>query len=266
MSKALIIKGANFAANKVETITLSDVIPCTGLDISDDTVALTEIGATLTLIATPTPSNTTDTITWASSDDDVATVIDGVVSAVGVGSAIITAYCGTYSAVCNVVVTVSFSANSKFYLNCYELSGTNLSATPPKDYVTVYAASTRRVYGDPNNVLDGYKAYSGNNGSLGLDVIYPFAIPNGTKKISATFPVGFTKYMVALLNANEYPTYETTRPGARVIDITSLLDAVDGTFEYSLPATDGYNSFVFMLRTASESADAVTGDVIITLS
>ena len=50
------------------------------------------IGKSITLIATITPSNTTDkTVTWSTSDVSVATVNNGVVTAVGVGTVTITA-------------------------------------------------------------------------------------------------------------------------------------------------------------------------------
>ncbi len=51
-----------------------------------------KIGDTLTLIPTILPANTTNkTVIWTSSDPSVATVENGVITAIGVGSAIITA-------------------------------------------------------------------------------------------------------------------------------------------------------------------------------
>ena len=50
------------------------------------------MGQTRTLTATVTPGNATDkTVTWTSSNDKVATVVDGTVAAVGEGTATITA-------------------------------------------------------------------------------------------------------------------------------------------------------------------------------
>ena len=63
MSKALVINGANFALNKIETVTLSDIIPCTALSLSDASASFTSIGATKQLTATKTPvPSTTITI------------------------------------------------------------------------------------------------------------------------------------------------------------------------------------------------------------
>ena len=64
------------------------------------------IGENKTLTATVEPENTTDkTIVWSSSNEEVAAVSeDGVVTAISVGTATITAKCGEVSAICNVTV------------------------------------------------------------------------------------------------------------------------------------------------------------------
>ena len=62
-------------------------------------------GKTVTLTATVSPANTTDTITWSSNDSSVATVNEnGVVTGVSQGTAIITAQAGDKTALCTVTV------------------------------------------------------------------------------------------------------------------------------------------------------------------
>lgn len=65
-----------------------------------------EVGETTTLVATVYPeyATTDKTITWKSNNESVATVVDGVVSAIAAGSATITALCGGYSDSCVVTV------------------------------------------------------------------------------------------------------------------------------------------------------------------
>ena len=104
MAKTFIVSGADFSANALDQVSF-DVVPCTGLSVSSATLELEGIGDTGSLTATPVPSNTTDEISWASSDESVATVLNGVVTCVGVGSATITATCGEQTATCAVTAT-----------------------------------------------------------------------------------------------------------------------------------------------------------------
>lgn len=103
MAKTLVLNGTNFAANKVAKVTWGESIPCTGISLDETTKDVTSMEA-FTLTATPTPSNTTDEVSWFSSDNDVATVANGVVTPVGLGEATITVMCGNYSATCALSV------------------------------------------------------------------------------------------------------------------------------------------------------------------
>ena len=74
----------------------------------DKTTASLRAGETVTLTATVKPDDATDkTVTWSSSNDDIATVSDGVVVAVKVGSATITAKAGDKTATCDVTVVAT---------------------------------------------------------------------------------------------------------------------------------------------------------------
>lgn len=82
-------------------------VAVTGITLNKTTATLTE-GETLALSATVSPDNATDkTLIWTSSDEAVATVKDGVVTAVKLGRATITAASmsnPSVSATCEVVV------------------------------------------------------------------------------------------------------------------------------------------------------------------
>ena len=79
------------------------VLPCTDLVLVDSTVTLDRLGATWKISAVPTPADTTDTVTFVSSNPDVATVtLDGQVTAVSAGTATITVICGNVSKSCTV--------------------------------------------------------------------------------------------------------------------------------------------------------------------
>lgn len=78
-------------------------IPATGITLDKTNVELFR-GETVTLTATVSPDNSTDTVEWSSSDNSVATVANGVVTGVKQGTAVITAQTGTVSASCTVTV------------------------------------------------------------------------------------------------------------------------------------------------------------------
>ena len=67
-------------------------VDVTGVTLSETAASMTVGGETLTLTATVAPDNATDkTVTWTTSDPTVATVANGVVTAVAAGTATITA-------------------------------------------------------------------------------------------------------------------------------------------------------------------------------
>lgn len=90
------------------TITDAPSIPVTGVTLNATSAALEVDGAPYHLIAKVAPLNATNTnVAWTSSDPAVATVADGVVSPVAVGTAVITATTadGAKTATCNVTVS-----------------------------------------------------------------------------------------------------------------------------------------------------------------
>ena len=96
------------AGDKTATcaVTISKkVIPVTSVTLNKTSLALTE-QETFQLSASVSPDNATDkTVTWSSSNTAVATVSqDGLVTAIAVGSATITATAGEKKATCTVTV------------------------------------------------------------------------------------------------------------------------------------------------------------------
>lgn len=78
-------------------------VPCTELKLSSSTIELPEADTVWLLSAEPKPANTTDKITFQSSNENVVTVSDtGTITAVGGGEAVITVTCGDVTAECKV--------------------------------------------------------------------------------------------------------------------------------------------------------------------
>lgn len=89
-------------------IVSENIIPVASVSLNKTSLALIE-GETETLTATVLPADATDkTLTWTSSNPAVATVEDGVVSAVSEGVAAISAQAGGKSSSCAVVVSKRF--------------------------------------------------------------------------------------------------------------------------------------------------------------
>lgn len=97
MSKVLVIKNVDFSSVAVDHITIEENIPCTDITLSKDSVSFDTYKETDTISVTLTPANTTDIVSWESSNPSVATVDDGVITILGIGTAVITVSCGTVS-------------------------------------------------------------------------------------------------------------------------------------------------------------------------
>lgn len=81
--------------------------PATGISLNKSTLELT-VGENETLVATVTPADTTDTVTWDTGRSDIATVDStGKVTAVAPGTAVIAARAGEKSAFCTVTVVAA---------------------------------------------------------------------------------------------------------------------------------------------------------------
>ena len=93
--------------SSIEVYGYAPTVAVTSVSLSQTEASLTVGGETLTLTPTVLPDNATDkTVTWTTSDASVATVADGVVTAVAVGTATITVTTtdGAKTATCTVTV------------------------------------------------------------------------------------------------------------------------------------------------------------------
>ena len=86
----------------------AQAVPVSRITLSESALDITE-GETYTLTATVEPDDATDpSVKWSSSDEKIAKVSGGVVTAVAEGSAVITATAGEQKAQCTVTVWPSY--------------------------------------------------------------------------------------------------------------------------------------------------------------
>lgn len=113
----------------------------TSIVLSDKNLELWEIGETYKITATVhSDANPLPTVTWTSSDENVATCVDGLVTVVGYGVCVIRASCDNFSAACTVNIpnpnpkltlsetTLTFhSLDTARVLTAYSESGADIS-------------------------------------------------------------------------------------------------------------------------------------------
>ena len=138
----------------------AETIPVASISVNPTSLTLDE-GETSNISATVSPGNATDkTVTWSSSSSAVATVKEGVVTAVKEGTATITAKAGNKTATCAVKVQAKFIAVTSVTLDKTSLEMTegeeiSLTATVKPDDATDKTVTWTSENTDVATVKDG---------------------------------------------------------------------------------------------------------------
>ena len=186
--------GGTVAKNGTAEKTVIDVASIT-LDKNALTLYTNRDPKTATLTATVSPDNATDkTVTWISADEKIATVENGVVTAVGNGTTTITAQTGEKTATCVVTVRTYSSGGGR--------SSPSYSVTTPSKTengtVTVSPRSAEKgdtvtitVKPDSGYQLDDLTVTDKSGNELNLtdkgNGKYTFTMPASKVEIKATF-------------------------------------------------------------------------------
>ena len=151
---------------------------------------------TATLTATVSPDNATDkTVAWTSADEKVATVENGVVTAVGNGTTTITAQAGDKTAVCTVTVSTRSSSSGGSSSPSYSVTTPskteNGSVTVNPKSASKGSTVTITVKPDSGYQLDDLTVIDKNGNELKLtdkgNGKYTFTMPASKVEIKATF-------------------------------------------------------------------------------
>ena len=187
------------AGDKTATCTVTVTIGVDNITLNKTTATLTE-GGTVTLTATVTPDDATDkSVTWTSSDETVATVKDGVVTAVKAGTATITAKAGDKTATCTVTVNANVA-----------VTGVTLSETILSLFEGENATLTAKV--TPDNATDKSVSWSSDNESVATvknGVVTAVAVGTATITVTASGNTASCKVTVKADDRTKVPVKMT---------------------------------------------------------
>ena len=178
--------------SKTATCTVTVTVPVTGVTLNKTRTSL-YVGDTETLTATVAPDNATNqAVTWTSSNPSVATVKNGVVTAVAPGIAVITATTqdGNHTAACAVTVRPDVPpANPNYRITVEATQGGTVTADPTAakagTTVTLTPVPDRGYQVGTVAVTDRFgEAVAVTEQAGGT---YTFTMPNGQVTVTVTF-------------------------------------------------------------------------------
>lgn len=175
MARTLVIKNADFSTNALDTVTFEEEIPCTGIVVAS-TMTIIGIEQEQPLSYTLTPADTTDALSIISSDTNVVSVSENILTSEGVGTATITITCGNQTATCTVTVAPAWLWGKA------EMSPLGNSIAALKDY-TYSKDDSKMIAG---GALTGSKYASVFIMNLPTDNIFPYPVPGSASSVTIT--------------------------------------------------------------------------------
>lgn len=168
-----------FNVNKTNgTLTITPVsVPATSITLNASSQNLIT-GESFTLTATVEPAKTTDTVVWSSSNEAVATVSDGTVTAAKAGTTEITATAGNVKATCTVTVSDPV----------YKVTGIKLTATPSRRIAAGKKVKLKASIA-PSNATDKSVTWTSSNkkvATVNAKGLVTFKKNAGGKKVTIT--------------------------------------------------------------------------------
>lgn len=160
------------------TLTITPVsVPATSITLNASSQNLIT-GESFTLTATVEPAKTTDTVVWSSSNEAVATVSDGTVTAAKAGTTEITATAGNVKATCTVTVSDPV----------YKVTDIKLTATPSRRIAAGKKVKLKASIA-PSNATDKSVTWTSSNkkvATVNAKGLVTFKKNAGGKKVTIT--------------------------------------------------------------------------------
>lgn len=202
----------------------------TGVSLNKTTASIA-VDGTITLTATVAPANATNkNVTWSSNDEDVATVVDGVVTGVSEGEAVITVTTedGSFTATCTVTVSSTASAVAKFiYADLYSSVTTgSLSLDGSSDTVDGVTIAYAKVSG--SNAPQYY--FNGTNLRIYNESTMTVTAPSG-KMITSIKAAGTTTWASTKMAADSGAVSDTDKEWTGKASVVVL--TITGSFRFA---------------------------------
>ncbi|WP_051775520.1 Ig-like domain-containing protein [Paenibacillus tyrfis] len=280
-----------------ELMNVTEIVPVTGVKLNTSAISMT-VGGTEMLTATVEPANATNkAVTWKSSDPNVATVdASGKVTAVGAGTAAITATTvdGSYTAAAEVNVSIPATsigvtgvklnasaismtaggtemltatvepANATNKAVTWKSSDPNVATVDASGKVTAVGAGTATI---TVTTVDGsYTAAAEVNVSIPVTSIGVTGVKLNTSAISMT--AGVTEMLTATVEpanaTNKAVTWKSSDPNVGTVDASGKVTAVGaGTATITVTTVDGgyqATSVIQVTRSGSDSGETPGGN------
>ena len=239
-------------------------IPATSVTLNRNSLFFHALNETAQLTATVLPEDTTDTLVWSSSDEDVATVTQtGLVTCIAWGSATITATAGDKTATCSVLASeATISSIAAVFTQGAAVIYDNDDLSVLKQYLVVTATwsdSSVETLADEDYTLTGTLT----TGTSTVTVNYA--------GLTTTFQVTVTHYVPSFTITNVLSHVASSNAGVTSVEendpyATSLGIETGYTLnivKVTMGGTD-VTSTVYNDSTRAISIASVTGNVVIT--
>ena len=234
---------------------ITNGIPGTGVTLSKTTLSLNSDAVTLK--ATVTPSNTTDSVLWITSNPAVATVNNGVVTPVSDGTCTIRAKCGSGYATCEVTVAIVVEPS---YINLLDSAlDPDTKTNTGTRYKAGYRVSSSGAIktGSASAVCSGFMKVS-SGATIRIKGVTMFTGGSDSDRAIGLFKSDFTHLGTACFQGSDY-TQATTNQLFGTANISPITSIANGITTIKLPtSSDIY--YLVVSGTGSGANMIVTAD------
>jgi uncharacterized protein YjdB len=247
-------KDGSFTASSVVNVSapIPPVVDVTGVKLDQETLNLTAGEADGILKATIEPANATDKdVIWSSSDETVATVVNGVVTPVGEGTAVITVKTKDGSFTATTTVNVAAPKPPDVIVTGVTLDQTELNLTVGEGEGTLQATVA------PANATNKGMIWSSSDETV-AKVVYGVVTPigEGTAIITVTTKDG--SYTASTTVTVKAPVKPVTAPGIPT-SVTATAENGQAIITFIPPVNDGGSEITGYIVTANPGGLTVTG-------